>query len=104
MKTTNFPGFTAESALTKPLEAYYTSGAFQSELGLAVVPQAKKGTSPTQQKCEAGCYGSNIGGLLACAFDAHPEICRSINENVYSRCKSRCGGVLGFGGLGGFIA
>jgi len=100
----NLPGFTAAAALTQSRKTYRPTGSLHSGFDQSVLPQAKKGGSPTQRKCEAGCYGSYIGGLLACAFDKYPEICRSNNENVYSRCKSRCGGVLGGGGLGGVIA
>src|SRR6266545_53234 len=99
MNTINMPGFTAEAALPESQKAYYTSAVLHTELTLAVLPQAKKNGSPKSEQCKATCYGSYIGGLLGCSFDPYPDICRSIEENKYSRCKSRCGGVFSPGAL-----
>jgi hypothetical protein len=98
MNIMNMPGFTAESALLESRKAYYTSGVFNTELDLAVLPQVKKDDLPksggTSKKCEARCYGTYLASTLGCSFDKYPEICKSIATNTYNRCKSGCAGVL----------
>jgi hypothetical protein len=41
-------------------------------------------------KCEARCHGGHTGDVMKCAFDPDPDRCKSIADNVFSRCKTRC--------------
>ena len=41
-------------------------------------------------RCKARCEGTWTAEQLTCAFDEHPDICRSISDNTLSRCKTRC--------------
>lgn len=41
-------------------------------------------------RCRARCQSAHTGDVMKCAFDPHPDICSSIADNVFSRCKTRC--------------
>lgn len=42
------------------------------------------------RRCKAICEATRTVDKRACALDPHPDICRSIADNVLSRCKTRC--------------
>jgi hypothetical protein len=41
-------------------------------------------------RCKERCKDTWTGQQLACALEEYPDICSSISDNKFSRCKTRC--------------
>jgi hypothetical protein len=98
MSYMNIPGFIDEAAIVDSKKNKLFEMVYSSRLSQLIIPQARNtggGTSSDRAKaiCNAGCLGGYFGDSFGCVNDPHPDICRSIAKNVYSRCTSRCSGL-----------